>query len=168
VAGVAGHATYERATAPAPVSTTTPAVVVTASLPVASSSPEIAPIATTSSEPATSPRPPAAPSARKRPATDDTTEDQDLAAERAQLEIARTALARGQADGALATLRADATQRPKSRLAEERDSLTVQALALSGRTEEARAHAAAFATKYPKSLFLPVVEAAMSDRRAPR
>ncbi len=88
-------------------------------------------------------------------------EDAELTAERAQLEVARTALARGQAAAALTVLHADAAARPRGRLAEERDSMTIQALALAGRTDEARARATTFTRRYPRSLFLPIVQAAI-------
>lgn len=85
--------------------------------------------------------------------------DQALAAERSLIELARTAITRGNADNALANLKRHARKFRRGQLAEERDALWVQALALSPATHaEARVRAEAFKTKYPKSLFRPVVE----------
>lgn len=160
--GVAGHVAFEHATmspSPAPVVAPPPSLAVTAS-----ASTSAAPSLVPSAEPSAMALPRPTQTALPRPTNDDGSEDQDLATERAQLEIARTALARGESQAALATLRADAARRPRSRLAEERESLMVQALALSGHADEAHIAAASFAKRYPKSLFLPVVQAAVEGR----
>jgi TolA-binding protein len=84
----------------------------------------------------------------------------DLTAERSLLDVARTALGRG--DFANALVSADAHQKrfPKGALAEEREALAVQALAGAGRRDEARARAERFAKSFPGSILLPAVEAA--------
>ena len=87
--------------------------------------------------------------------------DDHLAAERALLEIAREALVRGQADGALAALACHEATFPQGELAEERDGLFVQALVAAHRDDEARLRAARFDHRYPRSLFAPVVRQAL-------
>jgi hypothetical protein len=101
------------------------------------------------------PRPSAAPTLSER--------DADLAAERAQIEMARTALTRGQTAAALEALQAHASQFPRGRLAEERDALWVQALAQAGRRGEAATRVERFRETYPQSLLLPMVQAAVGD-----
>lgn len=86
-----------------------------------------------------------------------TDDDHELARARAELEVARTALGRGRFAAAFATLDADARKHPRSPLAEERESLTIQALALDGRSDEARRRADAFRARFPNSLFLPAI-----------
>jgi hypothetical protein len=87
--------------------------------------------------------------------------DRALAAERAALEIARTALARGQAGAALDSLSRYEHQYRSGVLGEERASLWVIALARAGRMAEARARAASFRRRWPESYLLPAVEAAL-------
>lgn len=82
-----------------------------------------------------------------------------LAAERVGLEIARTAIARGAFDHALAALTTHEHDYPSSRVAEEREVLFVRALAGAGRTAEAHERAARFRERYPNSLFLPAIAA---------
>jgi TolA-binding protein len=106
---------------------------------------------------------PAATSVRGREPTPSTGDSRDrgLAAERKLVEMARTALGRGQIDGALAALRQHVRSFPKGQLAEERDSLLVQALVAKGDFSQARVQATRFARRYPHSLFSPVVEQAV-------
>lgn len=87
--------------------------------------------------------------------------DSSLAAERAALEIARTALARGQAVAALDSLSRYERRYHAGVLGEERASLWVIALARAGRMAEARARAASFRRRWPESYLLPAVEAAV-------
>jgi hypothetical protein len=87
--------------------------------------------------------------------------DHGLGAERKLIEMARSALARGQTDRALSTLRAHARSHPHGQLAEERDSLMVQALVARGDFAQARERAARFQKQHPGSLFGPVVEQAL-------
>lgn len=86
--------------------------------------------------------------------------DTDLARERALIETARTALSRQQADAIDLLLRHE-QQFPRGRLAEERESLLVQALLQAGRIDEARRRGARFRARFPRSLLLPVVDAAL-------
>jgi len=89
--------------------------------------------------------------------------DVGLAAERSLVEIARTALARGRVDGALAILRRHARQYPKGQLGEERDSLLVQALVAKSDYPQARERATRFRRQHPSSLFLPAVDQALQS-----
>lgn len=89
------------------------------------------------------------------------TRDLDLDAERAIVADARGALARGDADTALATLGRHEDAFTQGRLSEERESLRVSALVRAGRLDEARAHAARFRARWPSSLYLAVVEEAL-------
>lgn len=81
--------------------------------------------------------------------------------ERQFIEVARTALLKRDAAGALSALASHRAAFQRGQLAEERDSLEVQALALAGRLDEARAAAARFKAAYPDSVFGPVVDAAV-------
>jgi hypothetical protein len=103
---------------------------------------------------------PASPAPAARPTRHHAHEGEgDLVAERRLLDAAHAALARGDHAAALSALARDRREFPHGQLAEERDSLFIGALAASGRTDEARARAAAFRTRYPRSIFLPAVEA---------
>jgi len=86
---------------------------------------------------------------------------QELAAESAILDIARTAIARGEADHAIAAVDRHASTFPQGVLREEREALGVKALVLAGRADDARARAAQFRAKYPESLFLPALDSAL-------
>jgi hypothetical protein len=86
--------------------------------------------------------------------------DTDLARERALIETARTALSRKQPDSVDLLLR-HAQQFPRGRLAEERESLLVQALLVAGRIDEARRRGEKFRARWPRSLLWPVVDAAL-------
>ncbi|MBL8951857.1 MAG: hypothetical protein JNK82_13830 [Myxococcaceae bacterium] len=104
-------------------------------------------------EPEPVPEPEPAP---KRPAADTL-----LARERELLDAARAALMKG--DGAAALDAADrhSKQFPRGRLAEERESLAVQALVAQKNLSAARERAAAFHHKYPKSLLGATIDAAL-------
>lgn len=89
--------------------------------------------------------------------------DVDLAAERSLLEIARSALARGQAEGALDAVQRHARRFPRGQLTEEREGVWIQALVAAGRSAEARVRAAEFRRRFPQSILRPVVEAAVQS-----
>ena len=133
----------------APPSPPTPSPPVAPPLAIASASPPLSAPRVARSETSAGARPP--------------DKDVDLAAERALIEQARMALARGQGAGALAALESHARQFPRGRLAEEREALSVQALVQAGRTDEARARAAAFRVRFPTSVFVPAVNAAVTE-----
>lgn len=88
--------------------------------------------------------------------------DTELARERALIETARSALARKQPDVMEILVRHE-QQFPEGRLAEERESLLVQALVRAGRAEEARRRAARFRARWPRSLLQPVLDAALGE-----
>jgi hypothetical protein len=113
----------------------------------------------------TAPPPRAATTAPPRaPATVDD-RDLDLAAERALVDLARAGVARNQHAAALEALERHLQKFPRGRLAEERDMLWVQALVQAGRHTDARARAAAFRRRYPRSLLLPAIDAALANIR---
>jgi hypothetical protein len=88
----------------------------------------------------------------------------NLARERAIIEVARTAVARGRTSAALDAIERHAREFPKGQLVEEREGLRVIALARSGQSEDARKKAAAFRKRYPSSVLLPATEAAASEK----
>lgn len=104
----------------------------------------------------------------KRPTTtDDAARAPDeaaraLAKERALLEVARTALSRGDATAALASLEKHRAQFSDAKLGEERDALLVLALVGAGRVGEAEKAAARFERAHPRSLLLSTVKAAVA------
>lgn len=75
-----------------------------------------------------------------------------LRLELAQLDRARAALAAGRADAALVTLDAYERSTPRAVLRLEAEVLRIDALSRSGRTAQARARAAAFLARHPKSV----------------
>lgn len=135
----------------------TPTVVVPVVVPVL---PPVGASAARARPPTVKPRAPAASSAPEAGPEDG---DQGLAAERTLLEIARTALARGQGEDALTALRSHARQFPSGELAEEREGLLVEALVVTRKYDLARERAARFKKRYPLSLFAPVVEQALQS-----
>jgi hypothetical protein len=84
-----------------------------------------------------------------------------LVAERGLLDVARSAFGRGDGDAALAALARHEKLYPGGQLAEEREALAVRALVLVDRGDQARARAARFRRRYPSSVMLPAVEAAL-------
>ena len=110
--------------------------------------------------------PSAAPSGASGKAHEDAgraSRDDDLTAERELLSIARTAVARGQGDAALAALDRHASQFPRGRLAEERESLRIQALIATGRKAEAQDRAKAFGKQFPNSLQKKAIETSIGE-----
>jgi hypothetical protein len=82
--------------------------------------------------------------------------------ERELLEQAQRCLAQTDASCALAAIASHAKHFPSGALAEERDALWVQALALSGDTAAANAHARQFLETYPKSVYVTAIRRAMT------
>ena len=109
------------------------------------------------------PSAPSASSAGPRARPDDTVSD--LAREQELVDTARGALARGRAAEALAATERHSARFPNGALAEERDALAVQALALDGRIDEARLRASRFTARYPRSIFRPAVERAATPQK---
>lgn len=117
--------------------------------------PSVAPSAPTSAAP---PRPSS--QAGLRASDDD--QPSSLARERAIIEAARAGLSRGRPDAALAALGRHAREFPRGSLTEEREGLNILALARSGRLAEARVALPPFRRRYPHSLLLPTLDAAVA------
>lgn len=81
--------------------------------------------------------------------------------ERALLDVARLALKRGDGEATLAALANHEKRFAHGQFSEERMALRVHGLVLVGRTEEARAAGASFHDKYPDSVLMPAVDAAL-------
>jgi hypothetical protein len=103
-------------------------------------------------------------SASPRAASDAPTREDRLRRERASLEVARTALTRGDFAGALAAIDRHARDFPRGQLAEERESMRVQALVGLGRTSEARDQASRFRRDFPGSMLQGAVDTALGTR----
>lgn len=86
-----------------------------------------------------------------------------LAAERGLLDIARAALARGDADEALASIDRHAREYPNGLLVEEREAMAIKALVALGRREEARRRAKRFEERFPNGLMLRTVKSAIGE-----
>ncbi|MHB8878522.1 MAG: hypothetical protein ACYC8T_32900 [Myxococcaceae bacterium] len=102
--------------------------------------------------------PPPAPAAEPREER-----DTELARERALLELARTALGRGQSAAALEAAEKHERGFPQGQLGEEREVIRVQALITAGRLDEARARAARFRREFPESMLLHAVDSAVDS-----
>ncbi len=87
----------------------------------------------------------------------------DSAAERNVLEAVRSALARGNADAAIAGTERHQREFPAGQLGEERDALWIQALVSAGRFDDARTRAARFHQDHSNSLLAPAVDAAVGS-----
>ena len=134
-----------------------PPMVAPAPAPVAAPAPANPP----ASEPAvTEPAAPAGTAPRPR-AHQRAARDGELGAERALLEQARTALARGKPADALALLSRHEREFPDGRLAEERQALTILSLAADHQVDAARLKAARFRREFPRSMLLRTIDAAL-------
>ena len=178
VAGAAGHAALvnrDVVSAPA-VTAHSEANVAASAAPAASSAAEwVVVVPPSSSAALASPRQAAVPSAvradevRANGAPKDE-KDPSLAAERVEralIDMARTAVARGQGDAALAPLERHGREFPRGRLTEEREWLAIQALLLTGRTDAAKERASRFRRAYPRSLMLPALDQVLPSESPP-
>jgi hypothetical protein len=86
-----------------------------------------------------------------------------LSAERSLLDRARAALTGGDAQNALALADEHARRFIPAQLAEEREALAIQALAVDGRYADARGRALRFRATWPDSLFLPAISATLAS-----
>lgn len=102
-----------------------------------------------------------APQAPRTPRRSSPPVERDLSAERRVLEIAAAALGRGDWGAALDAVERHTRQFPQGQLEEEREALAVQALARSGRSDEAAVRAARFRARFPDSPLLSTVDAAL-------
>ncbi len=84
-----------------------------------------------------------------------------LAEERALIGEARGALNRGDVNAALVALESHRNSFAAGALSEEREALTVLALARVGRHDEAQKRATTFSATWPKSLFQQAIEDAL-------
>jgi len=107
------------------------------------------------------------PGAPGAPGADDPPRRRELAEERALLDPARAALARGDAVSALAATRVHEQRFAEGALTEEREAIGIQALVLEGRLVEARARAVRFAETHPGSLVLPAIRASLPPDAIP-
>jgi hypothetical protein len=86
-----------------------------------------------------------------------------LSRELASIDGARAALARGDADGAIARLDHYARTFPRGRLDLEAEVLRIDALAESGRADASRAHARDFLRRHPNSVLAAHVRTRLGD-----
>jgi len=109
---------------------------------------------------------PAGPPARATPPRSSLEEtrarDRQRAAERVRIEQARTALGRGEASSALSVLARHGRDHPRGQLVEEREALVILSLAADGRRAEARARAAEFRERFPKSMLLRSINSTLT------
>lgn len=114
------------------------------------------------------PAPSALPSSRapsRAPTAEPILDARALAAERALVDVARAALARGEPEQALDAVARHEREYPDGRHAEEREAIAVRALARAGRVDEAKRRGARFFTTYPNSLAGPAVKAALESAK---
>jgi hypothetical protein len=88
-----------------------------------------------------------------------------LAAERALLDVARARIASGEGQAALDAVTRHDEQFPRGLLTEEREALRIRALIMAGHPDEARARGKRFQEQYPSSLSLRAVNAALDSIR---
>ncbi len=86
-----------------------------------------------------------------------------LSVEQLLLDQARAALTAHEPERTLALLSEHARRFSRPQLGEEREALAIQALAVEGRFDEARARGARFRASAPNSLFLPAVDATLAS-----
>jgi hypothetical protein len=75
--------------------------------------------------------------------------------------VARGALARGEANEALAAAGRHASEYPAGSLVEEREAIAIKALVALGRRDEARARAVEMERRFPNGLMLRAVKSAV-------
>lgn len=93
--------------------------------------------------------------------TQESVSGKGLSAERGLLDVARTALARGEASEALRAAEQHRASYPSGILAEEREALAIKALVALGRMNEARSRAGAFERKFPSGIMVRTVRSAV-------
>jgi hypothetical protein len=110
-------------------------------------------VAELATPPIASPKSPTAPSSARH----------GIELELSELEQARRAVSRGEGPSALRVLARHRQRYPSSVLAQEREALTVKALVLAGRHDEARKVAASFKVNHPNSMLLDSVERSLAS-----
>jgi len=161
--GIVLGETHARLSTPAPLAPVTQAPSTNASAAVAATAQATAvnePAAIAVSSLPTIPPPPAAASAVASAVA--SAAPSNLAAEQALIDTARSALSRGRATDALHAADDHARQFPRGRLAEERETMAIQALLLAGRRSDADARGARFHKAYPGSLYGNAVDALLA------
>jgi hypothetical protein len=92
----------------------------------------------------------------------------DLVRERELLDAARAALAHGRAADAMESAERHARLWPHGALTEDRELIAIQSLvALDPSGRRARDRASRFKREYPNSLFMPAVDSALDETKAP-
>lgn len=143
--GVLGTLAFQRATPSAPpaVLSAAPRVVIVSVAPSAAPAPTV-------------PAPPSGASVRSPlPAPSDSLVQGGLTGERALIDRARAALARGDAAAAERAVELHRSRFPAGQLNEEREAIAIRALRASGRSQEAKQREDDFARAYPDSVFSP-------------
>lgn len=143
--GVLGTLAYERATTSAPPAVLSPAPRIV----IVNATPSAAP-APTVPAPATSARVP-----NPLPAPSGSLTESGLAGERALIDRARAALARGDAAAAERAVGLHRSRFPEGQLSEEREAIAIRALRATGRAQEAKQREEDFVRAYPDSVFSP-------------
>lgn len=124
---------------------------------------ETAPIATTLPPIAPAPAPTVRAPSSTTASTSATSPADSLGVERRLLDGARATLGSGDAREALRQLHEHEQRFARGRLVEEREALVIQALANVGRADDARERARAFQSRWPTSVYLPAVNAALAS-----
>jgi len=119
--------------------------------------PVVPPVIDSAASAVPAPETPASPAPTSAPKAAAST--QGLSAELAALDAARSALASGDATGALANLDAYARNFPRGKLSLEAEVLRIDALAKSGQTAAAQKRAQAFIKRHPDSVLASRVRA---------
>jgi RNA polymerase sigma factor (sigma-70 family) len=154
VVGVALGAVWDPLHRPAHESTVLPPVTVAraAPAPVSTEAPSVAP-------PTSATAPPSA--------TASSVASQDITMERALMDQAARALARGDIAGAFVAVQEHAHRFPGGQLVEEREAYRIAALVRAGRTAEAREGMDRFTRAYPNSVRLNELRRALGTAGAP-
>ena len=156
VMGAAGHALV---TAPQSASSATVPVAVVSVVPAKSATEEpeeqLTPVADSSAAPQISSVPVVPPKPATSPDSAHASGRSSLRAERAILDVARMAVARGDGQAALTALQRHKNRFPEGQLREEREALWNRALRLAGRNEEAEEHVDKFREAFPDSMLQP-------------
>ncbi len=97
------------------------------------------------------------------PSVSPTPSSRGLAAERALLDVARGALARGEATEALRAADRHASEYPSGALVEEREAIAIKALVALGRNDEARRRFKEMERRFPNGLMLRAVKNAVDQ-----
>lgn len=151
------------AASPAPA----PPLVVTTSVPpaavsVTTAAPEGVPVSLLPSAPPATPEPRSSASSTPAPeAAVATVSARGLGAERALLDVARSALARGEPQEALEAADRHERQYGDGALIEEREAIAIKSLVALGRRDEARKRAVVFERRFPNGLMLRAVKASV-------